>query len=425
MSESSMFQALYPLAQASPILMLATVEGEKLRVTVTQKETKKGTPLSLSVLASPAELDAELPAAITSACGELATNAPIADQMRAQVEQLKESTAARQKKAVARKKSAPKPAPKKAAPKPAKKAAPAPKPRPKTPTPKARAPQKKPAVTNGNTARHSREACLEDLATLYKKHGAALTRETFLREGATGRSFERHFGGWQKFVASAGFSAAEAASDAPADTTLPLPLDASEPTVANREPPATGTIEASQVMGGPFNEAKVVFDGKGGAEFSAAHPHDESPISFDVRELSSIGDRGLGVITAGTLAPPRPEGWPFQAGSKMRNVVTADGTVIAKEVREVKPGDELHIGRSVYIVQGDTAEEIRVEPRDGTPAARVRNVIDDEGTRVGTWSGESTLIEGCTINVDARFFTVMGFNEKAVFVEPLGPAAGV
>src|SRR4051812_3584126 len=80
-----MFTALYPLAKTAPIALCLTHEGDKLRVTIQQKETKKGTPLSLSVVATPEELDAELAASIAQAHGADLDTRAVAEQVRAQL----------------------------------------------------------------------------------------------------------------------------------------------------------------------------------------------------------------------------------------------------------------------------------------------------------------------------------------------------
>ena len=85
-----MFKELAALAQHSPLLLLVSREGEKLRVNLTRKadEDEKTTALSLSILATAEELDAELPLALAE--GLAMSDAPAAtptvtDQVKSQV----------------------------------------------------------------------------------------------------------------------------------------------------------------------------------------------------------------------------------------------------------------------------------------------------------------------------------------------------
>lgn len=190
-----MFKALHELARSSPItLLIATEATTSLRVTVAQKSTSKGVPLSISVVGTPEELDAELPGAIAAAAEDLKRPAPVAEQVRSQVD--------------AAKAAAPKPKPaKKAAPaKPARKTKPAAKKKPTAkPKPAAR-PKPKPKALAPAKLRASRpgaEACIADYVALYSQLGANMNRETFMEKATTGRRFERVFGNWTKFVEAA------------------------------------------------------------------------------------------------------------------------------------------------------------------------------------------------------------------------------
>ncbi len=86
-----MFKELFALAERAPVLLLCSREADKLRVNLMRKQDKdeKAVPLSISILATPEELDAELPLALSEglAMTEAPTKAPsVADQVKAQVE---------------------------------------------------------------------------------------------------------------------------------------------------------------------------------------------------------------------------------------------------------------------------------------------------------------------------------------------------
>ncbi len=85
-----MFKELYALTERGPVLMLAAREGERLRVNLHRKqdEDEKAAPLSISILATPEELDAELPLALAEgfAMNESPAKAPsVSEQVKAQV----------------------------------------------------------------------------------------------------------------------------------------------------------------------------------------------------------------------------------------------------------------------------------------------------------------------------------------------------
>jgi upstream activation factor subunit UAF30 len=85
-----MFKELFALTERAPVLLLLARDGDKLRVNLTRKTDKdeKDVPLSLSILATPEELDAELPLALAEgfALSEASKKAvSVADQVKGQV----------------------------------------------------------------------------------------------------------------------------------------------------------------------------------------------------------------------------------------------------------------------------------------------------------------------------------------------------
>jgi PRTRC genetic system protein E len=55
-----MFKELFPIAERAPLMLMVSRDGDKLRVGITQKkgEDDDFVPLNISILATPAELDA-------------------------------------------------------------------------------------------------------------------------------------------------------------------------------------------------------------------------------------------------------------------------------------------------------------------------------------------------------------------------------
>jgi PRTRC genetic system protein E len=86
-----MFKELFALTERAPVLLLLARDGDKLRVNLTRKGDKdeKEVPLSLSILATPEELDAELPLALAEGFAlEDASKkvVSVADQVKGQVD---------------------------------------------------------------------------------------------------------------------------------------------------------------------------------------------------------------------------------------------------------------------------------------------------------------------------------------------------
>ena len=196
-----MFKELQPIAEKSPLAMMISAEGSQLRVVITQKKSgAAGAPLSLSILATPEELDADLPASIAAAAGELAKPAPVAEQVKTQVDTALASAKPPRKSTPKPKAAKAKPVKKTATPKPAK-AKKTIKVKPTAPKHAAPALGKKPPKLRAS--RPTGDACITDYHVLHAKHGDKLTREMFMKKAATGRRFERVFGNWNKFVAAA------------------------------------------------------------------------------------------------------------------------------------------------------------------------------------------------------------------------------
>jgi PRTRC genetic system protein E len=151
-----MFKELFALTERAPVLVLVTREGdEKLRVNITRKadEDEKDVPLSISILATPAELDTELPLALAEgfALAE-ADKKPVsvADQVKTQVDAAKADSGTTPAKKSARTKLVKPKVQKMRDPKPAKKAT------PKPAAPKAA--KAKPAVAKPRAAKKARGA---------------------------------------------------------------------------------------------------------------------------------------------------------------------------------------------------------------------------------------------------------------------------
>lgn len=194
-----LFTSIAPALKNGQIMIMVTAEKEALRVNVTQKVEDGETPLSIAVVATPAELDTELPAAIVKA-GE---HAPA---LKSVTEQVAEQMAAAKADAPAGK-AAPATKPKKAA-RPAKPAKPARvKPAKKKIAPPA---AKKPAAKKAAAAprqRFTNEQMLGEYVRLSKALGVTLTMDIYVKTAMVngekvGRSFERAFGGWKKFAAA-------------------------------------------------------------------------------------------------------------------------------------------------------------------------------------------------------------------------------
>lgn len=377
-----MFKELYPLAQASPLAMMVIVEGEQMRITITQKKEGKVTaPLSLSVLSTPEELDAELPALIATAVGELAKPGPLAEQVRAQVEASK--TAAPKRPRAEKKKSKPA-APKKAKPAKVAKAKPAAKPEARPTrgiTPPGMKKSAKPGTPKLRASRPGADACIADYHVLHANYGDKLTRELFMKEAPTGRRFERAVGTWIKFVAAA---QAKGTQGPPGDTkTKPLPLEqpleakpAAAPALAT--PPDTWPFpttpkdvelgESKEHTGDGWD----VYDGDGDYLSSiTTHPEIGEKIQLAGRPLIEITSiDGRRVITrpatppaAANSAPSQEAAAPGAAAEPGRIVITRTGTLLAGGmVIEVEENMNIDIpGHGRYRVIDFDAEKIVVE----------------------------------------------------------------
>lgn len=364
-----MFKELYPLAQSAPIALLIAAEGDELRVTVQQKETKKGKPLQLSILATPTELDENLPASIADAVEAVFAKVPVADQVKGQVARA-------------------------AGPKEKGKASPTPKKTPAATAKKKNAAKPiKPTTAKPAAAetgkRPTKDDCIAELQALYKIHGNALNREKFLELATkTGRTFERLFGGWHKFVAAAGLQSTEQDPAAPArdDKTAEL-----------------------------FSEAHAEITGDGSGTALPPLPDSAYPETACAISTTKVPDTWP--------FPARPEGEEQQAPSpaappapRMRSVELEDGTKICSEIREPGIGEELHAGGRTYIVRTVGLDVILVEPKDPpAPPPIVRKIVDDEGEQRGTHEGEATIHQ--RLHLPDGIFAVVRVTDKAVFVE--------
>jgi PRTRC genetic system protein E len=178
---AGMFTALAPLAKKGQIMLMLSSETDKLRVNLTVKADKAADTLSLALLGTPAELDAELPAALAKARGDAPVLASVADQVAEQIDS----------KPAAEKKSTP------AKPRAAAKKTKIVKPRPavKKTTVKSAA---KPKAKAAARAKFTKDQCLAEYVRLKAIHGDKLTMDVYSKnakcEGAEiGRSFERMF----------------------------------------------------------------------------------------------------------------------------------------------------------------------------------------------------------------------------------------
>lgn len=204
-----LFKSIAGAAEAAPVIIRVSKEGDGLRVMIHQKadDLDKGViPLAITVAGTPEQLDTELPTAITEACGALKSAEPIAEQVRKQTD-LAVKNAPPKKKTTAKK------AP--AAKKPATKKTATTKPK-KTPKPAAgkasallrREKAATDALRNQSVKRLASRPTAEQCVAAYHAYAAAhpgepIKREPFMKDNPTGRRFERLFGNWEKFVEAA------------------------------------------------------------------------------------------------------------------------------------------------------------------------------------------------------------------------------
>ena len=199
-----LFTSLAPVLKHGQIMIMVTDEKDKLRVNLTQKVDEGETPLSLAVVATAAELDTELAAAIGKARGDTPVLKSVTEQVTDQVSAVPPAAAGKKAARPA------KPAKAKSKVKPAKKAIAKPAAKPKAAA--------KPAAPR---AKFSKEQLITELRRLFALHGVGLNMETFVKEAEidgtkVGRSFERSFGGWKNFVKNvAGQAPAAAKAEAP------------------------------------------------------------------------------------------------------------------------------------------------------------------------------------------------------------------
>jgi PRTRC genetic system protein E len=389
-----MFKALHQLAQDSPIALLLSAEGENLRVTVTQKKSVGGPPLMLSVVGAPDELDTDFAREIGFAAVNVSDHVPVKEQLRSQLDGGKTLTGkSNTPDAVEKAKATPVAA--------------------STADAKPKAPNK--------TER--KQACLDEFVRLNREHlqtqGKPIGRETFIEKSETKRDFERLFGNWTKFR-TAGEKAAEKAADAERadaavapdtsvdgavdDQTLSLPLDTAS---------AIESTDAGAAAG----------DGGDDTSSSAAArtPQwkvelDDGTVLFEAQETAVFGQSAI-IPHAGldhVVTELIEEDHRCVVRRKFRDVVLADGTVVGSEVRAVEPGDEVTLGDVAHTVLRATSLQIIVEPPP--PPPKVRNIIDDEGEKVGVHTGETKL--GAELSTDSGIFTVVRVTEKAIFAEP-------
>lgn len=249
-----MFQQLKALVAKSPLAMMVADEGAQLRVTITQKKAGKGgVPLSLSIIATPEELDRDLPGAITAAANEVAKPTPVADQVKAQVDAARQPAEKGKKKKGAKSAKTAKTKPLRQATKPKHKAKASAKLRlPGKPrkaaaaTPAARTVKlmsnKKDGVKH-HANRPDKAACIADYLDSCPKVGDTIKREDFLKKkGGTGRRFERLWDmSWQKFVKAA--EAARGKKPAAPASAPAAPKDSKPPaqSSAKRKPAVAAT----------------------------------------------------------------------------------------------------------------------------------------------------------------------------------------
>lgn len=445
-----MFKELHPLVQSSPLVMLISAEGDNLHVAISQKSSKKGTAISISVSGTPDELDADLPRAIAEAAGANGTKSSVAAQVKAQLggsDSAAPAAAASSTSKTAAEKAPPKP---------------------------------------GSVAARKQE-CVDDYIKLAAepKHKEKLNRQYFIDKAKTGRNFERLFGNWQKFQAAAEKAMKAAAAAAPGaqsatttpapetttatshdvsasheddDTTLPLPgvesqsdtgsSGGSTTTSTTEEPPAPQTPSPAPVWRVELADNTLLFEGEQTRELTRGVDIDHGGKTYVVQEIDTDA---LRVVVR----------------HKFFDVVHPDGTVLGRETRELEAGDEVSFGAMNYTIASVNNDRYTVlapawtfQLRDGTEISKgttpepkvletlesqgikyivtevfaetfraivtpvkVRKVFNDEGALVGSFEGD--LVEGANIKIDQQEFTVMGFTEKAVFVELAAAAQGV
>lgn len=379
-----MFKELYPLAQSAPIALMIAAEGDELRVTVHQKETKKGKPLQLSILATPTELDENLPASIADAVEAVFAKAPVAEQVKNQVT------------AAAEKKGTPAPANKSKA-----KASP---PGKKTAAKKAVTPTsaKAASAAPSTSKRPTKDECIAELKELYAVHGNALNREKYLELATkTGRTFERLFGGWHKFVKAAGLQSTEkdetpAAPERDPDTIeLPLPEPVSCPT-----PEEVGVMLSRRSLGVPRADEGALSEPLNGDGTGTAQPPATDPA---VPQTWPFPER-----------PAEPEKPQVAVAPRLRPVELNDGTRICTETRDLAIGEEIHVRDKTYTVQTAGLDIIIVALKE---PPKVRKIIDDEGEIRGTHEGE--VVIGQDIVTTDGSATVARITEKVIFVEAI------
>jgi PRTRC genetic system protein E len=452
-----MFKALHQLAQDSPIALLLSAEGDNLRVTVTQKKSVGGPPLMLSVVGAPDELDADFAHAIAPAAVGVSDLVPVKEQVRAQLDSAKPTSKSKPAADAVDKQAAAKTAPA--------------------------------ATTKEPNKTQRKQACLDEFVRLNREHlqaqGKGIGREAFIEKAETKRDFERLFGNWTKFKA-AGEKASEKAAAAERenaggaavdDKTRSL-LEDDAPDTATNVTPTASTAESSSVPDDwPFpttpKDVELGHDKHTGVgldlydeegvyltsittrpavgEIVTITAGDREVVSIDARRVITkpaaalwhvvapdgallFEARGTDALQPGARVPHLEAEYVVVAldtethrcvvRPKLRPVVLEDGTVIGSDPREVEAGDTITLHNIEHTVL--SVEAARIVVQAPKPPPKVRNVVDDEGAKLGTYSMPATeaLTEGEEITVDGRQFTVIGFTEKAVFVEPVVVAEG-
>lgn len=367
-----MFKELQSLAEKSPLAMMISAEGDQLRVVITQKKAgAAGTPLSLSILAKPEDLDADLPASIAIAAGELAKPAPVAEQVKAQVDTARASAKPPRKSTPKPKAAKPKPVKKHAAPKlhKVKKTI-----RVKPTAPRTAAPAASKKQPKLRSSRPGAEACIADYLKLKPQYGDKLTRELFMEKAETGRRFERVFGNWNKFVEAAqGEKTLGPAGD---DKTKPLPLEHSAPAGALPDtwpfpttPKDVELCESKDHTGDGWD----VYDRDGNYLSSiTTHPEIGEKIQlagrFPAEEVISIDGRRVITRPATTPAPvnstpSQDAAAPAAAAGPGRIVVTRTGTALVSRM-EIQAEENMKIdvpGHGRYRVVDFDEKKIVVE----------------------------------------------------------------
>lgn len=409
-----MFTALYPLAKLSPIAMCLTQEGEKLRVVIQQKETKKGTPLSLSVVATPEELDDELAASIAAAAGADLDTQAVAEQVKAQLSTEPKATTTPKSGSAE-----------------------------KSTKPRAAAGDKQPSKTE-------RKATVVDEYVKHnrahmRKHGKPITREAFI-EAIGNRDWERLFGNWTK-LKTAGEKAMKEAP--PVDTdTKPLELDepgtsSTEPATSAEDAPAATDNGAPGPGADPAEEAATpatTATPQREWPFPTAQtaapdaPPAVAPTLWEVNLLdgtrlfagvpTKVLDVGVDIDHEGEaylVDSVSAEDHAVWVRRKLRNVVLEDGTVVGSETRDPEPGSPITLGEVVHtVLRADSEQIVVIAP---PPPPKVRNIVDDEGEKLGTYEGEIDVGGEITLEAGSKF-TVVRVTEKAVFVEAADVPAG-